>query len=84
MKEFYDHIQNNLEIFNFWIHENSKLQISNDIFKPLIPIFESENPGVNVNSCQDCIIDMLIWCRMKYKEFKSEKNERDAKKQKKG
>jgi len=68
MKEFYDHIQSNLETFNFWIEKQERLQVSNDIFKPLIPVFMAENPTVNLNGCQDCIIDMLIWCRMKLKQ----------------
>lgn len=68
MKEFYDHVHQNLELFNHWIENQSRLQISNDIFKPLIPVFQEANPTVNIYGCQDCIIDMLIWCRMQYKK----------------
>jgi hypothetical protein len=67
-KEFYDHIETNLPTFNMWIENHSRLQISNDIFLPLIPVFQEANPTVNLNACQDCIIDMLIWCRMQYKQ----------------
>lgn len=67
MKEFYDHIHQNLELFNHWIENQSRLQISNDIFKPLIPVFQEANPTVNIHACQDCIIDMLIWCRREHK-----------------
>lgn len=67
-KEFYEHIETNLPTFNLWIENHSRLQISADILQPLVPVFMEANPTTNLNGCQDCIIDMLIWCRDEYRK----------------
>ena len=55
------YIKSNEETFRFWVGRNEKLQHSADIFKPLIEPFITEFPNVNLNGCQECIIDMLRW-----------------------
>lgn len=72
--EFYNHVANNSEVFDLWITNNSILEPSADILQPLIKPFEAENPGVNIRSCKDCIIDMLIWAKIQLKN--KPKNER--------
>lgn len=76
-EEFYNHVENNLEVFNLWIETNSRLQASADILKPLIGPFLTENPTVNLNGCPDCIIDMIIWSKIQLKNKpNTKKNER--------
>lgn len=62
------HYEDNKETFDMWIREKTRLQVSNDIFKPLIEPFTTEFPTVNLNGCQDCIIDMLIWVKSEWKK----------------
>lgn len=66
--EVLKHIENNQALFRFWISRNEKLQSSSDLLSPLIPDFVKENPGVNVNGCPECIIDMLRWAIKQLKE----------------
>lgn len=70
MKEALAHYEANKETFDFFIKENAKLQASNDIFKPLIPEFKKAFPSVSIDSCQECIIDMLVWYRSELKKKK--------------
>lgn len=61
------------EEFDFYIAESvngrtHKLEISNDIFKPLIEPFMKANPTVNLNACKDCVIDMLVWTKAEWKK----------------
>lgn len=71
--EILKHIENNQDLFRFWIERNEKLQASNDIFTPIIPDFVKENPGVNVTGCPECIIDMLRWSIKQLKETQKPK-----------
>lgn len=66
-EQFYKHVQDNAELFNFWIERNERLQYSADVLKPLIEPFKAANPTVNIHGCQDCIIDMLIWAKIQLK-----------------
>lgn len=69
MKEATAHFTANYEqTFKVWIDSNQKLQPSHDLLQPLIKPFVEANPGVNIYSCQDCIIDMLVWYRKEIKE----------------
>lgn len=76
MKTLIEHWKANEDLFNFWISRHEKLQISNDLLKPFIEPFKESNPTVNINSCQDCLIDMLIWVRMIVKEVTKEKTKK--------
>lgn len=65
---------NKVEI-DFWISQavqgnTPKLEISNDMFQPFIEPFSKENPTVNLYSCKDCVIDMLIWVKAQYNKGK--------------
>jgi hypothetical protein len=66
--------EENKDVFNLWIDKHEPLQASMDILKPLIPIFKKENPTVNIEGCQDCLIDMLIWVRSEAKKDKPTKS----------
>lgn len=77
--EFYNHVANNSEVFDLWINNNSRLEPSADILQPLIKPFETENPGVNIRSCKDCIIDMLIWAKIQLKNKTNERKQRNKK-----
>lgn len=68
-----EHYIQNKETFDHWIKVHERLQISNDIFKPLIKPFMAANPNVNLNGCQDCIIDMLVWVRAEWKKTTEDK-----------
>jgi hypothetical protein len=63
-----NHIKQNEQTFKLWISLNAKLQPSADILKPIIPEFIKENPGVNINNCPECLIDMLRWALIQIKE----------------
>ena len=47
-EELYNYIEQNSEVFDLWITNNSILEPSADILQPLIKPFEAENPGVNI------------------------------------
>lgn len=70
MKEAIAHYQEHEPTFKVWIETHQKLPYSHDLLQPLIKPFEThpDNVGVNVRSCQDCIIDMLVWYRKQIKE----------------
>lgn len=68
-----EHYKNNEPIFDLWIRNHEKLQISNDIFKPFIEPFKEANPNVNLEGCPDCIIDMLVWVRKEVKKTQKAK-----------
>lgn len=78
-QELYDYIEQNKDLFNLWIETKAMLEPSADIFKPLIPVFIESNPGVNLYSCKECILDMLIWAKIQLKN-KPNGKERIAKK----
>lgn len=63
-----EHYLANKDEFDLWIRTNEKLQISNDIFKPFIEPFLEANKGVNLQGCQECIIDMLRWVKSEVKK----------------
>lgn len=62
------HYEANKAVFDLWISTGERLQISNDIFQPLIEPFQKENPGVNLNGCHECLTDMLRWTKMEWKK----------------
>lgn len=66
---FVAHWELHAETFNFWIERHERLQSGMAVLKPLKPLFIAGNPTVNITGCQDCLIDMLIWCRMEYKRL---------------
>jgi hypothetical protein len=68
MKEALLHYEANKDTFDLWINEKSKLQVSNDIFLPIIPEFKKAFPSVNLDGCQECIIDMLVWIKSEWKK----------------
>lgn len=75
MKEALIHFEKHRETFKLWIRLKSRLQKSSDILKPLIEPFESETKSVV--SCQDCIIDMLVWYSIHLKRIHTfESNEK--------
>jgi hypothetical protein len=62
------HYEANKAVFDAWIDCNSKLQISADIFQPLIEPFKKEFPSVNLVGCPECLIDMLRWVKSEWKK----------------
>jgi len=76
-KKILNHIETNQELFRFWISRNERLQSSADILKPIIPIFQELNTGVNIEGCPDCLIDMLRWAIKELKESKDVPKKKD-------
>src|SRR5687767_11194856 len=69
-----DHYLANKSTFDYWIKQAvsgkpERLEISNDIFKPLIEPFRQANPTVNIFNCKDCVSDMLIWVKMEWEKY---------------
>lgn len=66
-KEELQHIEKNLKEINVWIETKAALQRSNDTLAPILKAYQ--NAGFVLSpSCQDCIIDVLIWARKEYKD----------------
>lgn len=63
-----EHYEANKAEFDLHIQERSKLQPSMDLLKPMIGPFKAEFPTVNLVSCHECIIDMIVWVRSEWKK----------------
>lgn len=68
-----DHYTANKEEFDFWVNQHvngqtPKLEVSNDIFQPLIAPFVKANPTVNIYGCKECVLDMLVWTKAQLKK----------------
>lgn len=68
-----EHYEANKTTFDFWVAEHvngrtPKLEISNDIFIPLIEPFKKANPSVNIYGCKECVLDMLVWTKAQLKK----------------
>jgi len=76
MSELFKHYEANKELFDFWIERREKLQIGMAILKPLVEEFKKQNPGMRPDSCADCVIDVVIWAKIQYKnELKKQSGE---------
>lgn len=64
----YNHIKENHDTFSVWFRTHQKLQLEQDILKPLIEPFKEANQGVNLKGCPNCILDMLGWALIEYKK----------------
>lgn len=68
MENWLKHVKENEETFKLWIETHAQLQISNDIFAPIIPEFIKAFPQTNIYGCQNCILDMLMWARIELRK----------------
>jgi hypothetical protein len=68
MENWLKHVKENEETFKLWIEMNETVQPSNDLLAPIIPVFNKEFPTMNINSCQECVIDMLRWARIELRK----------------
>ena len=56
------YIETNKDLFQMYVDDGAKLQISMDILQPLIKPFNERFPEVNLNgNCTSCILDMISW-----------------------
>ena len=68
MEKWLEHVKDNEETFKLWIEMNEMVQPSNDLLKPIIPIFNKEFPTMNIYGCRECVIDMLRWARIELRK----------------
>jgi hypothetical protein len=76
--ELFNHIKENHDTLSIWFKTHQKLQIGHDMLKPLIEPFTEAFPGVNLNGCPNCVLDMIGWALVEYKkETESQKTTED-------
>jgi hypothetical protein len=62
------HYEQNKETFDLIIRNKTGHQASHDLFIPFIEPFKKEFPTVNLENCQECVIDMLVWVKSEWKK----------------
>ena len=57
----------NKDVIDFYIKTNARLQEGMDLLKPFVDFYNEKGYTLSHN-CQDCLIDMLIYCRKEINE----------------
>ena len=58
----------NKDVIDFYIKTNARLQEGMDLLRPFVDFYNKKGYTLSHN-CQDCLIDMLIYCRKEIKEI---------------
>jgi len=62
-----EHIKQHQETYRLWIEIGEIVHPAHDLVSPLVEEFKAEFPTVNLNGCNECVIDMLRWALSKIK-----------------
>ena len=65
--EIIKHYNANKDVIDFYIRTNARLQQGMDLLKPFVDFYNEKGYTLSHN-CQDCLIDMLIYCRKEINE----------------